>query len=177
MGHRESLGIRLCPWPFFIFDICLCLWSVCECDKWYPSQLQVGHSKFLEMYYLFQWHTDHLNCLLGFISPYQSFRQRGTLTWFLFLRLRHYSRFVVGKAGEALLLIWSAFSSRAHTLWVSNTAQCLTMKCGLLRPYKDLAHTVLLCDSTLSLSSINFCVLWLMEVVVIFFPLTCTGTR
>ena len=83
----------------------------------------------------------------------------GTLTWFLFLRLRRYSRLVVEKAGEALLLIWSAFSSRSHTLWISKTARCLTMKCGLLQPYKDLAHTVLLCDSTPSLSSINFCVL------------------
>ena len=94
-----------------------------------------------------------------------------TLMWFLFLRLSHYSRLVVEKAGEPLLLIWSAFSSCAHTLWISNTARCLTMKCGLLRPYKDLAPTVLLCDPTPSLSSINFCVLWLMEVVVIFSPL------
>ena len=58
----------------------------------------------------------------------------GTLTWILFLQLRHYSRLVVVTAGEALCLRRSAFSSRSHNLWISNTARSLTMKCGFMRP-------------------------------------------
>ena len=69
----------------------------------------------------------------GKLVPYSRFAN-GTLTCFLFLRLRHYSRLVIEKAGEALLLRQSAFSSRSHTLWISNTAPCLAMKCGFVRP-------------------------------------------
>ena len=54
MGHKESLGMRLCPWPIFIFDISLCLCTLHECDKWaemirmfiLTSELQVGHSHY-----------------------------------------------------------------------------------------------------------------------------------
>ena len=31
--HKESLGMRLCPWPIFIFDVSLCLCTIRECDK------------------------------------------------------------------------------------------------------------------------------------------------
>jgi len=50
-GTQGSLGMRLCPWPIFIFDVSLCLCTLCECDNeqksWsLPSELQVGHSNY-----------------------------------------------------------------------------------------------------------------------------------
>ena len=33
MGHKESLGMRLCPRAIFIFDVSLCLCTLHECDK------------------------------------------------------------------------------------------------------------------------------------------------
>ena len=33
MEHKENLGMRLCPWPIFIFDVSLFLCTLRECDK------------------------------------------------------------------------------------------------------------------------------------------------
>ena len=75
--HKESLGMRLCPRPIFIFAISLCLCTIHECEKWtemirmfilsfWDSSLTL---KLFLMYHLLQWHTEHLNGLLGSISP------------------------------------------------------------------------------------------------------------
>ena len=55
---------------------CLCLYTICECDKWaeylsLASELQVEHANYSWNVYLLHWHTDHLlNCLLRSILHY-----------------------------------------------------------------------------------------------------------
>ena len=75
MGHKESLGMGLCLhfWRLFISMYSLWMWRMSRNDKnVYPYLLsfKLGTQTILEMYYLLQWHTDHLNCLLGSVSPY-----------------------------------------------------------------------------------------------------------
>ena len=100
----------------------------------------------------------------------------GTLTWFLFLHLRRYSRLVVEKAGEALLLIWSAFSSHAHTLWISNTVvfDHEVWASATVKRFGPHCPTVwfnpeFVVDQFLRIVTYGGCS--------DFFPLTCTGTR
>ena len=62
MGHKESLGMRLCPWPIFIFVLF-------DVYPWLLS-FKLGIQAILETYYLLHWHTDYLNFLLRSISPY-----------------------------------------------------------------------------------------------------------
>ena len=49
MGHKESLGMRLCPWPIYIFDVSVLLVKMNRNDKKvYPYLLgfPVGHSNY-----------------------------------------------------------------------------------------------------------------------------------
>ena len=71
MGHKESLGMRLCPWPIFIFVLFVNVTNSSNDKNVYPWLLsfKLGTQTILETY-LLHWHTDYLNFLLRSISPY-----------------------------------------------------------------------------------------------------------
>ena len=70
LGNEATSTAYLHFWRLFMSMYSLWMWRMSR--KVYPYLLsfKLGTHTILEMYYLLQWHTDHLNCLLGSISPY-----------------------------------------------------------------------------------------------------------
>ena len=75
-GRAWEWGYMFMAYHHFWLLNCLCLYTICECDKWaeylsLASELQVEHANYSWNVYLLHWHTDHLlNCLLRSILHY-----------------------------------------------------------------------------------------------------------
>ena len=95
-----------------------------EIGRWYEyaqhnSQLEAHCSTVEPQAKLVQWVHSAQQSVRGTFSRFAN----GTLTWFLFLKLRHYSHLVVVNGSEELSLRKSAFSHRSH--YLGKRQQCV----------------------------------------------------